>query len=475
MSSIPARDIRVSNGRARGDGNGAAADVADVLDRLRRIALIAAGAGLGLLLLGLLIHEAPAFFQAYLYAYVFWTGLALGCFALLMLQHLVGGAWGAVIQRPLEAGTRLLPLMALLFVPLALMVAFRGHYLYEWLEQPWRDARANMHFKLWYLSRGAFLVRALIYFVLWIGLASILNRWSARQDATADPLISRRLQLLSGPGLAIYVITVSLAIVDWVMSLTPDWYSTLFGLLFVVGQVLSTLAVMVSVLALLAGRRPFHGVVAMGHFHDLGNLLLAFVMLWAYLSFSQFLIIWSGNIAEETPYYYARTQTGWRYAALLLVMFHFFVPFVLLLWRRTKRSIRPLTMVAAALLVMRLIDLFWVIGPSLPRDGGHGHGNDRGTYAAADAAARGTTATTQAAEGAATAPATAEATSSHGPQGAHAEGHGGWWHVWMFPAAAAGLGGVWVLAFVSQLRRRPLLPLNDPRLAAGVAGAHDHD
>ena len=430
MTSVPAHTLRP--GHPHGDG--AAADVADVLDRVRRAALLAAAAGIALLLVGLLVHRGRAFFQSYLYAYVFWTGLALGCFALLMLQHLVGGAWGAVIQRPLEAGSRLLPLMALLFLPLALPVLMGKPYLYEWLEQPWRDAHAAMGFKLWYLSRAGFVVRTVIYFAVWIVLAALLNGWSARQDRDADPRTALRMQLLSGPGLVLYVVTVSLAVVDWVMSLSPDWYSTLFGLLFVVGQVLGTLAVVVVLLSMIGPRRPMHGVLAIGHYHDLGNLLLAFTMLWAYLSFSQYLIIWSGNIAEETPYYYARTLTGWKYVALLLVMFHFFVPFVLLLWRRTKRNVGWLAKVAAGLLVMRLVDLFWVLGPSFAREGAHG-------------------------------------SSAAGGHGAHAAAHG-WWHVWMFPAAAAGIGGVWVLAFVWQLRRRPLLPLNDARLAAAAGGHH---
>ena len=465
MSSIPVTDFRPGDGHGshgagpgqghghrHGDGHGPgpgspAADAGDVLDRIRRIALLAAGAGIALVLLGLLIHGVRAFFQAYLYAYVFWTGLSLGCLAVLMLQHLVGGAWGSIIQRPLEAGTRVLPVMALLFIPLALMVAAGKPYLYEWLEQAWRDTwhgRANSGFKLWYLSRGGFIVRALVYFATWIGLASLLNRWSARQDQAPDERASLRMQLVSGPGLVLYVLTVSLAVVDWVMSLEADWYSTLYGLLFVVGQVLATLSVVVVLVSAISRRRPLAGVVSVGHFHDLGNLLLAFVMLWAYLSFSQFLIIWSGNIAEETPYYYSRTQTGWKYVALTLVMFHFFVPFILLLWRRTKRNPSTLTKVALALLVMRLIDLFWVMGPSFA------HASPRGneSYAAAEAAARGT---------------------------AHAvAATNGWWHAWMFPAAAAGIGGVWVLAYVATLRRRPLLPLNDARLIAAAAATGGH-
>jgi hypothetical protein len=299
-----------------------------------------------------------------------------------------------------------------------------------------------MRFKLWYLSSGGFAMRAVIYFVVWIILTAILNHWSAEQDRGPgpSPLLARRMQRLSGPGLVIYVLTMSLASVDWIMSLTPDWYSTIYGLLIVVAQVLATLAAMVALLALLAHRRPMTGVLTIGHFHDLGNLMLAFVMLWAYVHFSQFLIIWSGNLAEETPFYYVRLRTGWKWIGLMLVLFHWLVPFVLLLSRRTKRSPGGLAFVAVWVLFMRLIDLLWLLGPSFAKGGAAGHRS----YAQAEAAARGAQ-------------------------------HGGYWHVWMYFAAAAAIGGVWVLAFVWQLKRRPLLPLNDARLvraAARAAGGH---
>jgi Ni/Fe-hydrogenase subunit HybB-like protein len=211
------------------------------------------------------------------------------------------------------------------------------------------------------------------------------------------------------------------------MSLEPDWYSTIWGLLFVVAQALGTLALVIALLALLAERRPFAGVLTIPIFHDLGNLLMAFTMLWAYISFSQYLLIWSANLPEEATHYVARTNGGWKYVALALVIFHFFVPFLLLLWRKTKRTVGWLATVAGWLLFMRLVDLFWVIGPGLSGHGGHSP-----------------------AEG-----------------GAH-----GLWHAWMFPAAAAAIGGLFVFAFVWQLRRRPLLPLNDPRLLADAGGHH---
>ena len=460
MTHAPAHDPRAPGGA--GNGDAAAADFWPDLDRFRRPALVAAGAGLLLLLLGLVIHGGSAFVQAYLYGYVFWTGLSLGCLGLLMLQHLVGGAWGAVIERPLEAGARLLPLMAVLFIPL-LFGLFQHHGIYEWTHEEWRAEKAGMGFKLWYLTPAGFIVRTVVYFAVWTALMLLLTSWSARQDRARDPLpvMARRMQLFSGPGLVLFVVTASLAAVDWVMSLTPDWYSTLFGLLWIVGHVLATLALVVVVLARLGARRPLAGVLDAGHFHDLGNLMLAFTMLWAYMHFSQFLIIWSGNLAEETPYYYARTKTGWKYLALALVLFHWLLPFVLLLWRRTKRNPWALASVATWVLAMRFLDLLWVMGPSFAREDAGGHGS----YAQAESAARGAVEASQPATDAATQAATAAAGSSHGA------GPAGWWHLWMLLAAAAFIGGVWLLAYLWQLRRRPLLPLNDARL---VREAHGH-
>ena len=436
MTAVPAHTLH------HGDGHGHPHDDRDpridqLLNRVQRPALLAAGAGLVLLFVGLFIHSAQAFFQAYLYAYLFWTGIALGCFSILMLGHLVGGTWGAVIRRPLESGARLLPLMALLFIPVILGMGS----LYEWTDPQWRSDHNTdlMSFKLLWLSKPFFILRAVIYFAIWIAITLLLNRWGDEQDRTGDARIFRKMQQFSGPGLVIYVATMTLAAFDWAMSLDPDWMSTIWGLLFVVAQALGTMAMVIALLAMLSDRRPFAGVLSIPIFHDLGNLLMAFTMLWAYISLSQYLIIWSANIAEETPYYVARTQTGWKYVALFLVVFHFFVPFLLLLWRRTKRNVRGLAAVASWIAVLRLVDLFWVIGPSFGRDGGH-----HGSRPLADAAAAG-----------------------HNVPELH-----GWWHAWMYPSAAAAIGGLFVFAFIWQLKRRPLLPLHDPRLQALAAGGH---
>jgi hypothetical protein len=341
-----------------------------------------------------------------------------------MLAHLVGGTWGAVIRRPLESGARLLPLMAVLFIP----IIFGMHSLYEWTDQPWRDAHGGdlMRFKLWWLSGSGFVLRAAIYFAIWIVLMLVINGLGDEQERTGDPRTFRRLQQLSGPGIVIYVGTTTLASFDWAMSLDPDWASTIWGLLIVMQQALGTMALVITLLALLSDRKPLAGVATIPIFHDLGNLLMAFTMLWAYLAFSQFLLIWSANIPEEATYYVARTQTGWKYVGLFLVIFHFFIPFLLLLWRKTKQSVRGLAIVAGWIVVMRLVDLLWVIGPSFGRSAARSAGGARGAS--------------------------------------------GWWHAWMFPAAAAAIGGLFVFAFIWQLKRRPLLPLNDPRLAALTDG-----
>jgi hypothetical protein len=440
VTAVPAHTHAFGPGDGRGDRD----ELLDrTLDRVQRPALLAAAVGIILLVAGIFVHNSRAFFQAYLYAYLFWTGIALGCFSILMLAHLVGGTWGAVIRRPLESGARLLPLMALLFIPVALGM-WNGK-LYEWTDPQWRAAHDTplMAFKLAWLSRGWFLVRTVIYFAVWIGLTLLMNRLGDEQDRTGDPTIFRRLQRLSGPGIVLYVGTMTLAAVDWAMSLEADWLSTIWGLLFVVAQALGSMAMVIALLALLVDRRPFAGVVTIPIFHDLGNLLMAFVMLWAYLSFSQYLLIWQANIAEEVTHYVARTHAGWKYLILFLIVFHFFIPFLLLLWRQTKRNPRALALLAGWIVAMRLIDLFWVVAPSF----GH-ETSGQGSDAVAKSAAEG-----------------------HGPADVLS-----WWHAWMYPAAAAAIGGLFVCAFVWQLRRRPLLPLHDPRLqalaAAGAAGGH---
>jgi hypothetical protein len=308
------------------------------------------------------------FFRSYLIAYLFWFGIALGCLPLLMLHHLVGGTWGFVIRRILEAGTRTLPLMGLLFVPLL----FGIHSLYEWSHPDVVTRDAILQAKQAYLNVPFFIVRAVLYFFAWMTLAFFLNRWSAEQDSTGNPSLMRRFQLLSALGIVVYVLAITFASIDWGMSLEPHWFSTIYGMLFVVGQALAAFAFVIPIAARLSESPPVSHFLKANVFQDLGNLLLAFVMLWAYITFSQYLIIWSGNLPEEIPWYLRRGTNGWQWVAAFLALFHFAVPFVLLLHRANKRKKTFLAGIAIAVLLMRWVDLYWLIAPSfLPGLGIH--------------------------------------------------------------------------------------------------------
>ena len=351
---------------------------------------------------GALIHP-PSFFRAYLPAYIFWIGIPVGCLVLLMLHHLVGGRWGFMIQRVLEAAIQTLPLMALLFVPLF----FGLSDLYPWARTEVVAADPLLQQKAAYLNIPFFVARTVAYFAVWIVLGRLLVTWSLQQDQSADDKLTLRLQRLSGPGLVLYGLTVSFATIDWIMSLEPKWYSTLFGMIFMVSFGLAALALAILATRFLASEKPLAQVVSPDRWHDLGNLLLALVMFWAYLNFSQFLLIWSANLAEEIPWYLHRIGGGWEWVAIALIVFQFTLPFVLLLSRDTKRNSRTLAVVAAAILFMHWLDTLWMVAPSFYPARFHIH--------------------------------------------------------WLDVAASVGIGGFWLAAFVAHLKARSLVPLHDPR------------
>lgn len=351
------------------------------------------------------VFNAPQVFRSYLVAYLFAIGFPLGCLSLLMLHHLVGGNWGFVIQRLLEAGVRTFPLMALLFLP----IAAGAHDLYLWARPEAVAADPLLQQKSLYLNLPFFYGRAVLYFAAWIVLGHLLSKWSLQQDRSGDTHLTRRLQTLSGPGLVLYGLTVTFAMIDWAMSLEPHWYSTIYGMAFIVSDGLAALALAICVAAALVERGPLARVAGADHFHDLGNLLLAFVMLWAYLGFSQFMIIWMENLKEEIPWYLHRTIGGWQAIALMLVAFQFALPFVLLLSRAAKRRPRFLAGIAVVVLIMRWVDLFWLVAPAFHPQGFYFH--------------------------------------------------------WLDLAALAGVGGVWAALFLRYLDAHSLVPLRDPRFA----------
>jgi hypothetical protein len=333
--------------------------VATALARTQRAAFAAGALGAVLSALGLVLDH-DRFFQAYLVGYLFVLGPALGSLAIVMLHNMTGGAWGFAVRRLLEAAMRTLPAVGLAFVPIALGLSS----LYEWSHDEAVASDPILQHKSAYLNVPFFLVRWVLYFALWAGLALFMVRLSERYDRKLSLKALRRLKSASGFGLAAYVLSMSFASFDWGMSLEPHWFSTIYGVQFVVGQGLSTLCLAIVAAAFLARHEPFSRWLSPRQFHDLGNLTLAFVMLWAYVSFSQFLIIWSGNLPEEIPWYLKRIGPAWQGLALVLVLFHFAAPFVVLLVRGSKQNARVLARLAGALLVMRFLDVYWQIAPA---------------------------------------------------------------------------------------------------------------
>jgi hypothetical protein len=300
------------------------------------------------------------FYPAYLVAFLFWWGVSLGCLALSLLHHLTGGGWGRAIRRVLEAGYSTLPLMAVAFLPIVAGIP----YLFEWANPEHVAHDLILQRKEAYLNVPFFLVRAVGYFVIWILFAWVVSLVTSRHDVAGEPWRRRVLSLLAGPGLILWVLTVTFAAVDWAMSIEPHWFSSMFPVIFLGGQGISALSFALIVSVLLRRFQPVAEVATGPRFHDLGNLLLAFVMFWTYVTFTQYLIIWSGNLPEETPWYIKRSNNGWEWLAILLIVLNFLVPFLLLLARQTKRNLRRLMVVAGMLLVMRIIDLYWTVVPT---------------------------------------------------------------------------------------------------------------
>ncbi|MGA3074778.1 MAG: hypothetical protein ABSG56_13900 [Bryobacteraceae bacterium] len=343
------------------------------------------------------------FYRSYLWTYMFFIGLPLGATALLMLQYLSGGAWGVVIRRPCEAAMRTLPLMMLLFFPIIIGIP----HLYSWSHPDIVAHDRLLQHKHVYLNLPFFLGRALLYFGGWSLISLALYKWSGDQDR-GDPRAGGRLAAISGPGLIFYGFSVTFMAIDWVLSINPHWFSTIFGLLFIAGEGLSAVAFLICVLVILSNRAPMAEVLTHRHLHDVGKLMLAFVMVWAYFSFSQLLVIWSGNLPDEIPWYIKRFGGGWQYIGVALVLLQFALPFALLLSRDLKRNFKLLRAVAIVVIAMRFVDLYWVVAPDF--------------------------------------------------QGAQ------FTVSWMDFLLPIGLGGPWLAWFLWQLAQRPLMPLGDPQL-----------
>jgi len=378
---------------------------------LRQRVLAIGAVALALCLIGAFFDRAE-FFRSYLMAYMFWLGVPLGCLAVIMIHHLVGGTWGFVIQRPLESALRTFPVMAVLFVPLC----FGLSDLYIWARPEAVAGAPLLQQKSAYLNLPFFIARAVLYFAVWITVSQRLTSWSAEQDQKSGSALDRspveRMQTLSGPGLVLYGLTVTFSSIDWVMSIEPKWYSSIYGMIFMVSDGLIALAFVIGVVYFLARREPLARVSQPWVFQDLGNLLLAFVMLWAYTSFSQFLIIWIENLTHEIPWYLHRLAGGWGIIAASLVAFKFALPFLLLLSRAMKQKAQALCAIAALVVAMQALEMWWFIAPTFYPDGVALH--------------------------------------------------------WTTVLAPIGIGALWFGMFLGQLQGRPLLPFGDPRFMAIV-------
>jgi magnesium-transporting ATPase (P-type) len=384
------------------------------LARVRNLAL-GVGVLFSLMIMAGALLDRDRFFHGYLVGFVFWTGISVGSLALLMLQHLTGGAWGLVIRRVLEASTRALPLMLLLFIPIALGLK----HIYPWTNAAVMNATPALQKKAAsFLNPSFFILRTFVYFALWSGAAIFLNWLSLQQDRAAGRTVKKRMQMISGPGLVVVVVCITFAAVDWVMSLDPTWYSTIFGLIFLAAWALSALAFTILAMSWLSAREPMNAVVQPSHSHDWGNLTLALTMLWTYFAFSQYLIIWSGNLPEETTWYIARNHGGWGLIALTIAILQFGFPFLMLLSRTLKKSAQKLALLAALILVMRIVDVIWLVEPT------------------------------------------------------YSPGH--FVFNWMDYVAPIAMGGLWIGVFAWQLEKRPLLPINDPQLEQALTPAHGH-
>jgi hypothetical protein len=376
------------------------------------VAAIAAGAGA--------FVASPFFFRGYLIGYMLVLGFSLGSMALLMLGHLTGGNWWMIGRRVMEAAVGNLPLVTILFLP----VWLGRHYLYPWLDPVYVAAHHSVASKSGYLNDQFWTIRAVIYFAIWNLWALGLRGGSLKQDSDASPRVWQKLKVWAAPGILVYGLTITLASTDWVMSLDPTWYSTIFGMFFMISEMLSVMALMIVILCALREYAPYDRVMGPEQLHDYGKLMLTFTMVWAYFSFSQWLIIWAGNLPEEITWYLYRIRGGWQTVALSLVLLQFTLPFLLLLSRELKRDARKLVPVALLVLVMRYVDLYWLVAPSpFPGTGTDAH---------------------------------------------HLTYH------WTYFAAPLALISIWLGSFFWQLGRRPLLVVTEPMLPRLWEPSHGH-
>jgi hypothetical protein len=397
---------------------------ADIEARRSR-ALVVGAAALLLCAVGFFLNR-DQFFRAWLIGYMLWLGVALGSMGLMMIHHLSGGAWGMVVRRVWEASSRTLPLLTILFIPVVLGL----NRLYPWTHTELMQSDEILRHKAIYLNPTFFLARAAIYFIGWNLIAWRMTALSRAQDE-GDVTATRSMQRLSGGGLVFLALSITFVGVDWFMSLNPDFYSTMFGFLFMNYLGLAGLAFTIVMATYLRKTEPMSALFRPSHFADYGKLTLAFVMMWAYFQFSQYLLVYAANLQDEIPYVLTRIDGGWQYLALFLLVFQFVVPFCLLLSRPLKREPERLVKLALWLLIVRVIDTFMYVTPEFSTGGANRW------FVAGE--------------------------------------HGSVFFVsWLDIVTPIAIGGLWFWMFFTQLRQRPLLPIGDPYLPAALESSGGH-
>ncbi len=375
---------------------------------LGRIALIAGVLGLVLSAVGLTMDRA-AFFQAYLIAFTYFTTIALGGLFFVLIHFLTGAVWSVVVRRIAENLASLLPVMALFSLPLY----FGIHDLFDWSHAEHVAHDEILSRKAPFLNAPFFIIRNVFYFGVWTVLVVLLNRFSRQLDGgDADAL--RKLRKTAGFGIVLFAFTVTFFGFDWLMSLDAHWFSTIFGVYVFSGGFLAALAFMTLVILYLRSQDVARGLITVEHLHDYGKLMFAFTVWWAYIGGSQYFLIWYANIPEETAWFLGRWHHGWKPLSIALMGFHFGLPFLLLIFQASKRTLAVLATTAVVLVIMHYIDHYWLVMP----------------------------------------------THSFGEHGGHLS--------WIHFTAIAGIGGIFAWYLCRRMSAGPLLPVGDPKLQNSI-------
>ncbi len=373
-----------------------------------KLALILGVIGLAASAFGYFQAEEQFYFS-YLTAFFFWGSIALGSLFFTMVKHLTNATWSVVLRRISEAFMAFLPLMIIFFIP----IIFGMKHLYHWTDVEAVKHDALLTKKVGYLNTTFFYIRSAVYLIVWTVLARVLYKASVRQDTEGhSDALDKKIKGTSAAGIILFALTITYAAFDWLMSLDPHWFSTIYGVYIFGGAFLAAICSITLVALSLESKGILEGVITTEHHHDLGKMMFAFVVFWSYIAFSQFFLIWYANIPEETIWFLHRVEGSWKTITLLLVYGHFLAPFLLLMPRFVKRRSTALKVMAIWILFMHWVDLYWNVLPNFSKHGVHFH--------------------------------------------------------WLDLSTMLGIGGIFVWHFWKTYRASSPVPVNDPKLSASI-------